>query len=620
MTGEIKLEEKYERNGWPSIARPDIHAPHGWNLGLISSVNRIHNHKLAPTGELLAFIWDREGGSDVFTLPVTGGWPKRHSTERTAENFWDDEDPQPSPDGKWLAFSMRDHIHIVPIAGGVPKKISDFAPSASNPVWLPDSQQLLVTVERDEQLHLLLTDREGAWPRPLFTGPGDAVDAQPSPDGMKVAFVRHTYADLNRLEIWLVEVENGQMRPLTNLAKTKDWWPRWSPDGQKIAFLSQRSEFTEAWLMDADGGNLRQLTHLGIDVADLAWSPDGKQIACTVNRQGSFELALIDATTGEVGPLRTARGVHMFPQWSLHGDFLIVAFENSTQPPDIYRVEVPGGQTTQLTFSNPPALAANNLVVPDLVSYKSFDGLEIPAFLYYSAKSNGAALLYPHGGPSGQHIYDWDPLRQYLVAKGYTLLAPNYRGSTGYGVRFEHKNYNDWGGGDTQDCLHGARYLGTLNGIDRERIGIIGGSYGGYMVACCLSLDPDYLFACGVSKYGDAHLESSWALCSRRLRWYTEMMIGNPGKNRAVYLKGSPIFQVENIRKPVLLLHGLADDIVPPEASEAWAEALRRAGKTFEYKTYPGEPHGFLKRENQLDVYARIERFLDWYLMPQPVE
>jgi dipeptidyl aminopeptidase/acylaminoacyl peptidase len=184
-------------------------------------------------------------------------------------------------------------------------------------------------------------------------------------------------------------------------------------------------------------------------------------------------------------------------------------------------------------------------------------------------------------------------------------------------VRFEHSNYNDWGVGDTQDCLYGARYLSGLEGVDRGRLGIIGGSYGGYMVACCLAMDPDYLFACGVSKYGDAHLETSWALCSRRLRWYTEMMIGNPGKNRPVYLKGSPIFQVENIRKPVLLLHGLADDIVPPEASEAWAEALRRAGKTFEYKTYPGEPHGFLKRENQLDVYARIERFLDWYLMPK---
>jgi dipeptidyl aminopeptidase/acylaminoacyl peptidase len=620
MAGEIKLVEKYERNGWPSIARPDIQPPKGWSLALISSVNRIHNHKLAPNGKYVAYVWDREGGSDVYTLPVNGGWPARHSAERAAAIFWDDEDPQPSPDGKWLAFSMGDHVHVAPMKGGLPRKISNFTSSASSPVWLPDNLRLLVTVERDEALNLLLTDREGSWPRPLFTGPGDAVDAQPSPDGKKAAFVRFAYEDLNRWEIWIVEIDNGQVHPLTSLAKTKDWWPRWSPDGKQIAFLSQRSEFTEAWLVDAEGGNLRQLTHLGMDVADLAWSPDGKQIACTVNRFGSFELALINAVSGEVSTLRAGQGVHMFPQWSPRGDFLIVSFENPTQPPDLYRIEVPGGKTTQLTFSNPPALATNQQVVPEVVSYKSFDGLEIPAFLYRPEKPNGAALLNPHGGPSGQHIYDWDPLRQYLVAKGYALLAPNYRGSTGYGVTFEHRNYNDWGGGDTQDCLFGARYLGGLEGIDRERLGIYGGSYGGYMVACCLTMDPDYLFACGVSKYGDAHLESSWALCSRRLRWYTEMMIGNPGKNRPIYLKGSPIFQVENIRKPVLLLHGLADDVVPPEASEAWAEAMRQAGKTFEYKTYTGEPHGFLQRDNQLDVYARIERFLDWYLMPKPAD
>jgi len=187
MAEEIKLLEKYERNGWPSIARPDIHPPAGWSLGLTTAVNRIHNHKLAPTGEYLAFIWDRDGGSDVYTLPVSGGWPARRSTERAAALFWNDENPQPSPDGKWLAFSMLDHVFVAPLAGGLPVKISDFAASASSPIWLPDSQQLLISVERNEALHLLLTDREGAWPRPLFTGPGDALDAQPSSDGKKVA-------------------------------------------------------------------------------------------------------------------------------------------------------------------------------------------------------------------------------------------------------------------------------------------------------------------------------------------------------------------------------------------------------------------------------------------------
>jgi len=136
------------------------------------------------------------------------------------------------------------------------------------------------------------------------------------------------------------------------------------------------------------------------------------------------------------------------------------------------------------------------------------------------------------------------------------------------------------------------------------------------MVACCLSRDPEYLFSCGVCLFGDANLVSSWAQCEISTRLYTEMQLGHPSRQPGIYLDGSPIHQVNNIRKPLLILHGLDDDVVPPQSSEEWVEALRRADKTFEYKTYAGEPHGFQKRANILDLYQRIERFLDWYLMP----
>ena len=260
-------------------------------------------------------------------------------------------------------------------------------------------------------------------------------------------------------------------------------------------------------------------------------------------------------------------------------------------------------------------MARNKLIMPELISYKSYDGLEIPAFLFKPEKSNRAAVLYPHGGPSSLYATEWDVLAQYLVAKGYTYIAPNYRGSTGYGVEFEHLNYGNWGQGDTQDCLHGAKFLGSLPEIDPARIAIMGGSYGGYMTVCSLSRDPEYLFACGIAKYGDSNLYSSWAQCKRELRLYTEIFLGHPSKNREAYIKGSPIVDVKNVQKPVLILHGLLDDVVPPEASEEWVEALKAHGKAFEYKTYSDEPHGFLRRKNQLDAYARIERFLDWYLL-----
>jgi len=243
--------------------------------------------------------------------------------------------------------------------------------------------------------------------------------------------------------------------------------------------------------------------------------------------------------------------------------------------------------------------------------------LEIPAFLYLPAKSNGAAILYPHGGPKDQYGFFWDELAQYFTAKGYTYLAPNYRGSTGYGKEYERANYNDWGIGDTQDCLYGAKFLRGLEDIGSDQIGIGGGSYGGYLTICSLARDPEYLFACGVSKYGEANLVTSWAQCEKRLRLYTEIFLGHPAANFAVYQKASPITEVKNVQKPILILHGLLDTIVPPEASEEWVDALKRYGKTFEYKTYGDEPHGFLRRENLQDAYERMERFLDWYLLPR---
>jgi dipeptidyl aminopeptidase/acylaminoacyl peptidase len=618
----IQLTEKYERNGWPALPRPDLKPPAGWSLSLITSVNRIHHHRLSPDGRHLAFIWERDGLADVYVMPSAGGWPWRVSTERAAIPYWWDAAPQWSADSQWLAFAMNSHVYVAPTNGGLPQKISHYFPAASSPIWLPDSNGLIISVERDDTTKLILTDRDGVTLRTLTSGPGDDWDAQPAPDGRLLTFTHRPHDNLNLWYLRLLNLETGELTSVGNpksasqKPKSKSWFARWSPDGNWLAFLSQESGFNEVWLVRPDGEGLHRLTHLEMDVSDLAWSPDGNRLACIVNRAGSFNLVLVDVESGDLSNLAGGHSYFSAPQWSPAGDFLTVEYEKPTRPPDLYRVALPDGRLTQLTFSNPPARGRRPRPIPGPVRDTSYDGLEIPAFLYRPLQPNGAAILYPHGGPTDQYVYYWDILAQYFVAKGYTYLAPNFRGSTGYGVAYEQANYHNWGVGDTQDCLHGADFLRALPGIDPERIAIYGGSYGGLMVACCLARDPQYRFACGVAKYGEANVLTSWAQCERYTRLYTEMQLGRPAANRQVYHDASPIHQIDNVRKPVLILHGLLDDVVAPQTSEEWAEALRRAGKTFEYKTYAGEPHGFLKRETQLDAFGRIERFLDWYLLP----
>jgi dipeptidyl aminopeptidase/acylaminoacyl peptidase len=617
MDKPIQLTEKYERNGWPSIKRPDLKPPDGWNLSLLTSLERIRTHALSPDSEVIAYIKDGESLSDVYLLPLNGSWPARLTTDRPLAAYWDDEIPAWSPDGKWIAFGIKGHVHIVPREGGLPKKITDFATAAGGPRFMPDSHGLIVTVERNDTDQLLLTDIDGCWPRALTTDTlGDHWDARPSPDGKSIVFILRRFDDLNRLDVVLLEIETGKSIMLYGKASTRALSPKWSPDGKWIAFIAQETERDEIYLIKPKGEGLHQLTNTGHDVAQFEWSPDGKQLAVIFNRSGAFDLSLVEVETGTITDIRSGKGVHSNPNWSKDGSFITFEYESPLLPPDLYRIDVSSKQATQLTFSNPLALQKNKKVMPEIVSYKSYDGLEIPAFLYRPEKSNGAAILYPHGGPKDQYIFFWDDLAQYFTAKGYTYFAPNYRGSTGYGKQFERANYENWGIGDTQDCLYGAKYLRGFKEIRPESIGISGGSYGGYMTICALSRDSEYLFACGVSKYGDSNLVSSWALCEKRLRYYTEIFLGHPAANTSFYLQGSPITDVKNVQKPVLILHGLLDTIVPPESSEEWVEALKRHDKVFEYKTYGNEPHGFLRRENLHDAYERMELFLDWYLLP----
>ena len=618
MDNPIKLTEKYERNGWPSIRRPDLKPPEGWNLSLLTSLERIRSHALSPDGEMIACIKDGESLSDVYLMPAQGGWPARITTDRPLAAYWDDEIPAWSPDGKWIAFGIKGHVHLVPREGGLPKKITDFATAAGSPRFLPDSQRLIVSVEWNEADQLLLTDIHGSWPRALTTDTtGDHWDARPSPDGKSILYTLRRFDDLNRLDIVLLELESGKSLTLYGKPSTRALSAKWSPDGAWIAFIAQETEREEIYLVRPNGEGLHPLTNAGQDVFQFEWAPAGNQMAVVFNRGGAFDLSLVNVDTGEILDLRSGLGIHSNPNWAPNGSFITYEYESPLLPPDLYRIDVSTRQVTQLTYSNPPAMEKNKKIIPEIVGYKSFDGLEIPAFLYTPGKPNGAAIVYPHGGPKDQYGYFWDELAQYFTAKGYYYLAPNYRGSTGYGKQFERANYGTWGVDDTKDCLHAAKFLHGIQEIRPESIGIAGGSYGGYMTICSLSRDPEYLYACGVSKYGDSNLVSSWALCEKRLRLYTEIFLGHPAVNTGFYTNGSPISDVSNVQKPVLVLHGLLDTVVPPESSEEWVEALKRHDKVFEYKTYEDEPHGFLRRENLYDVYERMEQFLDWYLLPR---
>ena len=217
---------------------------------------------------------------------------------------------------------------------------------------------------------------------------------------------------------------------------------------------------------------------------DFAWSPDGRRIVLVVNRAGNAALHLIDAAGGDLSVLREAGGWHARPQWAPDGKWLTVEFESPITPPDIYRLDLAGDRLageTRLTESRTPALQSAGLVTPQIVRYPSSDGTVITGFLLRPTRASAAnrrpAIVYPHGGPADSWALVWSLRLQWLVAKGYAVLAPDYRGSTGHGQEFQRALYGAWGRVDTEDVL-AADYLASLDWIDGSRLGVFGTSYG----------------------------------------------------------------------------------------------------------------------------------------------
>ena len=611
---------KEDSNGWPSQARPDHELPEPWSLELLVAVNHIHHHRLSPDGKHIAFVWQREGNSDIWVLRTNGaGWPQRLTFDRPQQAFWTDDQPRWSPDGKWLVYSAQDDIWAVPHQGGKARKLTDFKLGDEHPVFSPDGSRVYFLSARKEFLNLCWTSMEGSWPIPLTDFKADVADPHPSPDGKSIAFTYHPKEDFNRSEICLVSSQGGDIHHLTGTPKVKDSQPRWSPDGQHLAFLSNRSGWVELYLLQTSSGTITKLTSGEADVKHFAWDHSGKRVVLVTNHKGQTRLELLEVKDGQIKTLHEDQGWHSFPQWGPDDSWISVEFESPVQAPDIFRIDIESRKSKQLTFSHPSALSSANLVHPEFVQFPSTSDSQIPGLLFRPQQASpdqpSPAIVYPHGGPTDEHARYWEMLPQWLVAKGYAVLTPNYRGSTGYGLDHQFALHNNWGIVDSEDMLAAADYLSGLDWVDGNRLGIYGASYGSYLALLALARDPKHRFKCGVAKYGDCDILTSWAQGDRPGREDLERQMGHPMKNLAGYHAGSPVYDVAQITSPLLILHGDQDRRVHPKQSQQLVEALQRENKVFEYFLYEGEGHGFLGKANLLHFYSTLERFLDWYLL-----
>jgi dipeptidyl aminopeptidase/acylaminoacyl peptidase len=340
-----------------------------------------------------------------------------------------------------------------------------------------------------------------------------------------------------------------------------------------------------------------------------------------VNEDGLIDAFLADRATNKAEKLAVPQGLNTFSgdptEFAPQGDRVIVSHEASNQPGDLWVYDIARRHAEQLTFSTVASLRATPMAPSQIVHYKSFDGKIISALLWmpFNLKRDGSnpAVVIPHGGPTGQRVDYWSPEVQALVSRGYICIAPNPRGSTGYGLDFQKANFQDLGGGDLKDEVAAVEFVKATGYVDPKKIGITGGSYGGFMTLMAIGKTPD-IWAAAVELFGIINWSTMLKSSDPSLNEYLKGLLGDPEANRKIYEEDSPITYIRNVKAPLLVLQGDNDPRVPKEEAEQVVDILEKAGRTVDVHYYPNEGHGFVKRENQIDATRRTVDWFDRYL------
>lgn len=395
-----------------------------------------------------------------------------------------------------------------------------------------------------------------------------------------------------------------------------------STDGKTLYYATDaHGEFAEVWAYDLKKKSHAPYHKAAWDVTGLAFSENGKYRVVTTNEDARTRIEITEVATGAPVALPALPA----------GDVLRVSFSRSESKlafyastdrssPDLHVVDLTSGEHRQLTRTMSPSIDPEELVEGQVVRYASYDGVEVPGILYRPREASGErkvpALLWMHGGPGGQSRRGYSASIQHLVNHGYAVFAVNNRGSSGYGKTFFHLDDRGHGKADLDDCVSARDYLRGLEWIDGERIGIAGGSYGGYLTLAALAFRPE-AFAVGVDIFGVANwirtLESIppwWA--SFRSVLMTEL--GDPAVDRARLEAASPLLHADQIRRPLLVIQGANDPRVLKVESDEIVAAVKLAGVPVDYVVFADEGHGFRKRVNRIAADDAMLRFLDTHL------
>jgi dipeptidyl aminopeptidase/acylaminoacyl peptidase len=613
--------------------------------------------------------WNRKENrrdTHIHIIAATGGASYKLTNGERGESA-----PQWSPDSKQIAFlanrdlprpdapaAPRNQIWIIPVAGGEAERVTEEEAGVAQFRWSPDGKLLAYVVrdtpqdkaERDKRRkdrfdaivvdsgfiysHLWTVNLATKEKRRITEGSFTVADPQWSPDGGSVVYTmsktgsqESSFTDISDdrntdLYVAPAAAPGGTPRQLTT-NPGPDYAPRFSPDGKWIAYLS--SDEANSWAPKIDlvvmaatantaaAAAPRNLTGGYNDSIHGApkWSPDGAALYAA-GAEGVYGQLLKVPVAGGAAPqaIFTSKGAYASVDLSRDGRMLAFAFNDARTPNDIWVASSTGGGAKRLTNFN-SRIAEFALVATEVVRWKAPDGLEIEGLLVkplgYEPGKRYPLILQIHGGPYAQFAYGLNPRAQIFAANGYAVLLPNPRGSTGYGQKFTTANVGDWGGKDYQDLMAGVDELVKTGIADPARLGVMGGSYGGFMTFWVITQTNRFKAAighAGISDWYSFHGQSD-------IPGLMEYGFGGtPWTAREAYEKWSPVRYADRVKTPLMITHGEQDRRVPIAQAEQYYRALRKSGVETVFVRYPREGHGISEPNHQIDL---VRRQLEWF-------
>lgn len=610
----------------PSPKASPTTAVRQYTIEQFMDTTRLGGASFSADEKSILFHSNKSGIFNVYTLPVTGGAPKQLTTSTKESTYAVSYFPA---DARFLyrydkGGNENEHLYLRELDGTERDLTPGDKTKARFLDWSHDRKSFFFSTNARDPRYFDIFEMNIADFKPVLIYQDETgYDLGSISDDKRFLAFGKTGGSTADSDVYLYDTASKEMKNLTpHTGEVANSPEAFDLDSKHLYFVSNEGgEFMYLARFDLKDGKREVVEKTAWDVSYTAFSRNGKYRVVATNEDARTKVKIYEEATGKLIPLPALPEGDITGLTISPGETQMAFYhDGSRSPGNLYLYDFGTKKLTKLTESLNPEIKATDLVESSVVRYKSFDGMEIPAILYKpqgaSAQNKVPALVRVHGGPGGQARMPYSASVQFLVNHGYAVLDVNNRGSSGYGKTFFTADDGKHGREPLWDCVEAKKYLASLDYIDKTKIGIMGGSYGGYMVLAALAFQPEE-FGVGVDIFG----VSNWVRTLQSIPPYWEAQrkslykeIGDPTTQLEMLKEISPLFHADKITKPLIVLQGANDPrVIKPESDEI-VDAIKKKKGVVEYVVFDNEGHGFTKKANEIKAYKAILDFLDKYL------